>query len=152
MGWGAPEKRNIILLFYLFFDQMWKIVVFIFTDICIVHILFFAKERKVLWRNKLFCEHHKQILFFIWLSLMNKVSVMPLPPFCFLFLITFLAQTNMYKSNKRYRFIKIRIWKYPFFLTLNNLSFYFISNEWIIFCTYNKVFCHTAHHANKLWI
>lgn len=85
LGWGAPEKRNIILLFYLFFDQMWKIVVFIFTDICIVHILFFAKERKVLWRNKLFCEHHKQILFFIWLSLMNKVSVMPLPPFCFFF-------------------------------------------------------------------
>lgn len=68
------------------------------------------------------------------------------------FLITFLAQTNMYKSNKRYRFIKICIWKYPFFLTLNNLSFYFISNEWIIFCTDNKVFCHTAHHANKLWI
>lgn len=86
--------------------------------------------------------------FLLWTNFQSIASSSIL----FFFKLLFLRKNNMYKSNKQYRFIKIRIWKYPFFLTLNNLSFYFISNEWIIFCTYNKVFCHTAHHANKLWI
>lgn len=45
LGWAAPEKRNIDLLFYSFFDQMWKMVVNMFTDICIVHIHFFCKGK-----------------------------------------------------------------------------------------------------------
>lgn len=139
------QKKGILTFFLSFFDQVWKMVVYnVYIYMNCWHIFW------KFWRNKLFCQYHKPNLFFIWLYLINKLPVMPFPPCCCLKL--FFLRKNIYESDKRYKFIKIRIWKYPFFLTLNSLSFYVISNEWIILCTYNKVFCHTALHANKLWI
>lgn len=106
LGWAAPEKRNIDLLFYSFFDQVWKMVVYMLTEIWIVDIHFTQGK---FWRNKLFFPAQKQYVH--------------------------IGQTlQVYKNTH----LKISILPY----IKNSLSF-LRSNEWIIFCTYNKVFCHT---------
>lgn len=58
--WVEGLQKKGILTFFLFFDQVWKMVVHMFTDIWIVDIHFTQGK---FWRNKLFCQYHKQIYF-----------------------------------------------------------------------------------------